>query len=180
MLVHLESGNFDLLNDAAAGKIFTAYLQDADTLKNVWESPKGVKEGVFSVSLDASVKHIEFCLDLEKQVDDDEVEDEGLPVGFNFYVSPASGRTLPEGEIGPDAQRALELVLQAEEISLNWRTLLDHFDFLRNREAQHALMSSQILSRVMTWTILEAALVITMAVGQVLYWRKFFEQRRYL
>jgi hypothetical protein len=41
-------------------------------------------------------------------------------------------------------------------------------------------MTEQILSRVMSWTLIEAALVILMATAQVIYWRKFFEQRRYL
>jgi hypothetical protein len=57
---------------------------------------------------------------------------------------------------------------------------VDHFDFLRNREAQHQVLTSQILSRVMGWTLLEAGLVVAMALGQVMYWKKFFEQRRYL
>jgi hypothetical protein len=84
------------------------------------------------------------------------------------------------GEAGPDAKRALELVQRSVMINNDWQNLVDHFDFLRNREAQHAMLSSQILSRVMGWTLLEAALVVTMAIGQVMYWKKLFEQRRYL
>jgi hypothetical protein len=33
---------------------------------------------------------------------------------------------------------------------------------------------------VIGWSILEAVLVITMAIAQVCYWKSFFEQRRYL
>jgi hypothetical protein len=65
-------------------------------------------------------------------------------------------------------------------INSDWQNLVDHFDFLRNREAQHHVLTSQILSRVMGWTLLEAGLVVCMALGQVMYWKKFFEQRRYL
>jgi len=119
-------------------------------------------------------------MEVIKDIDDDEVEDEGLPVGFNLYVRSTLERTLPEGEGGPDAKRALQLVQDSIDIVAQWRTLLDHFDFLRNREAQHNILTSQILSRVMSWTILEAILVVTMAVAQVMYWKRFFEQRRYL
>jgi emp24/gp25L/p24 family/GOLD len=175
-----RSGNYDTLNDAAGGKIFTAFIQDASTYKSIWESPRGSKEGVFSVTLDANVNFVELCFDIEKDVDDDVVEEDGMPVGFNVYVHPVLERTLPEGELGPDAQRALDLVSEADEVLLNWRTLLDHFDYLRVREAQHAMLSVQIMSRVMHWTLLEAVLVVSMAIGQVLYWKKFFEQRRYL
>jgi hypothetical protein len=41
-------------------------------------------------------------------------------------------------------------------------------------------LTNEILARIMGWTVVEACVVIAMAVAQVMYWRKFFEQRRYL
>lgn len=144
----------------------------------LWKSSDGDSEGKFAVDLDAK-KRVELCMELVTDVEDDQVEEEGLPVGFNLYLTSVE-HSLPEGEIGPDAQRALDLVQQATSIHLDYRSLLDHFDFLRNREAAHSALTASILSRVMTWTVIEAFLVISMAIGQVVYWRKFFEQRRYL
>jgi hypothetical protein len=62
----------------------------------------------------------------------------------------------------------------------HFQNLLDHFDFMRNREAVHVQLTNQINDRVMGWTIIEAILVITMAFAQVWYWKAFFERRRYL
>lgn len=72
------------------------------------------------------------------------------------------------------------ICLATTAINNDWENLVDHFDFLRNRESQHQVLTSQILRRVMGWTLFEAGLVICMALGQVMYWKKFFEQRRYL
>jgi hypothetical protein len=58
--------------------------------------------------------------------------------------------------------------------------LQDHYDFLRTRESINEALTDAIMSRVMGWTIAEACLVVFMAIAQVMYWRKFFEQRRYL
>lgn len=174
------SGNYDLLNDEADEDILEVTLELASEPHTVlWKSDKEESEETFSISVKGST-HCEMCFYLDDKVDDDKVNNGGLPIGFNLRVHPAVERTLPEGEVGPDARRAIELVQQVDDIVVSWQTLLDHFDFLRNREAQHTVLTSQILSRVMSWTVIEAILVIGMAVGQVLYWRKFFEQRRYL
>jgi emp24/gp25L/p24 family/GOLD len=57
---------------------------------------------------------------------------------------------------------------------------MDHFDFLRNREGMQWQLMRQTFSKIMGWTILEAILVIAMAIAQVCYWKSFFEQRRFL
>jgi hypothetical protein len=51
---------------------------------------------------------------------------------------------------------------------------------VRNREAVHQDMNDAILSRLSRWTYVEALLVVGMATAQVLYWKRFFETRRYL
>jgi len=188
----LLSGNYDILDDEASARSFAARLDEhahgsSTKRRNFWKSSDGAREGSFTVTIDDDVP-VEFCLLLDTKADDDQVVSgrdqvvfHGLPVGFSLYVRPATlPRTLPDGVDGPDAKRALDVVEKATNIYGDWRLLLDHFDFLRNREAQHTVLTSQILSRVMGWTLLEAFLVIAMATGQVLYWKKFFEQRRYL
>lgn len=112
--------------------------------------------------------------------DDDDSDLYTLQLGFNIRVKSKAQRALPDEELGPDAMRALELLEAASATEQQWQNLLDHFDFLRNREAIHRQLTGQINDRVMGWTIIEAVLVVTMAVGQVWYWKSFFEQRRYL
>ena len=113
-------------------------------------------------------------------LNDDSVFDEPIAIGFNIRIEYTNVRTLPEGEMGPDAKRALSLVDQMMVVQRNWENLLDHYDFTRNREALHERLTQQISDRVVGWSIVEAFLVVSMSIGQVMYWKKFFEQRRYL
>lgn len=132
-LVSITSGNYDILNDMAEGSVFRARIDMVDAPHDtLWKSEDKQTEERFSVPIKAK-QRVELCLDLDQSVDDDTVEDKGLPVGFNLYVSSAVERTLPEGEDGPDSKRALQLLEQADQIRMDWNNLLDHFDFLRNR-----------------------------------------------
>jgi emp24/gp25L/p24 family/GOLD len=151
----------------------------------VWRE-KGASESVFNVHVEGAPNRYRLCFLSPHPIDqeEEEVEDDLLPntlqVGFSFRVKSATQRSLPEMELGPDAQRALQLLSAASDAEQHWHNLLDHFDFLRNREAMQRQLMNQTYSKVIGWSILEAVLVITMAIAQVCYWKSFFEQRRYL
>jgi emp24/gp25L/p24 family/GOLD len=102
-----------------------------------------------------------------------------ITVGFTIRVHDIQ-RTLAKEEIGPDALRAIGLQKSAMHVTDQWENMHDHFNYMHYREAEHRRMSEQINDRVMGWTILESLLVVTMAIGQVMYWKSFFEQRRFL
>jgi len=150
--------------------------------KNVWSSDPNLSVEDFTVAVEGRTRY-RLCMESnalqEQDVDDDNLSNFDIQVGFDLRVQ-TEARALPDEELGPDAQRALDLVKAAAATERQWQNLLDHFDFLRNREAIHRQLSNQINSRVMGWTIIEAVLVVTMAIGQVWYWKTFFEQRRYL
>jgi len=151
-------------------------------INNVWTSNPNNAEEDFAVSVESN-KRYRFCMESnalqEKDVADDNVSNFDIQIGFDLRMQ-MEARALPDEEAGPDAQRALDLVEAAAAAERQWQNLLDHFDFLRNREALTRQLSIQINNRVMRWTLIEAVLVVTMAVAQVWYWKSFFEQRRYL
>jgi len=150
--------------------------------KNIWSSSPKESVEDFAITVESG-KRYRFCMQSnkleEKDVADDNLSNFEIQVGFDLRMQMAS-RALPDEEMGPDAQRALDLLQTAAAAERQWQNLLDHFDFLRNREAKQRQLSDQINDRVMGWTIVEAVLVVTMAVAQVWYWKSFFEQRRYL
>lgn len=116
---------------------------------------------------------------------EDEEEDDSLvarrfQLGFHLRVQSALQRALPDQELGPDALRAVSLLEAATDAEQHWHHLMDHFEFLGNREGVQWQLMHQTFARIMGWTILEAILVVAMAVAQVCYWKSFFEQRRYL
>lgn len=117
-----------------------------------------------------------------RQEEEDEPHFEGdyrTVVGFNIHVHEIE-RTLPDEELGPDALRAVNLQSSAMYVQDQWGEMRDHFSYMNYREAEHKRMSDQINERVMGWTILECLIVVIMAIGQVWYWKSFFEQRRFL
>lgn len=59
-------------------------------------------------------------------------------------------------------------------------TMSDHQEYMRGRENRHSVLADTTLSRIVQWTVLEAVVLILISCGQVLYLKKFFEQRRYL
>ena len=147
-----------------------------DTGDSMHQVPSGTQEGDFVLNhLKASSK-FSICFQNNANPDDDENE---FDVGFNVrFHKPI--RTLDDGESGPDGKRARLLADKASDIHQDWDILEDHFEFLRNRDGIHYLMNAEIMRRLTRWTYIEGFLVVAMAVGQVMYWKKFFEKRRYL
>ena len=155
--------------------------QSISPTKKLWKSSEEESEAIFSVTVMEPNQRLALCFRAEwDQAGDDYVASiREVEIGFGLQVHPMP-RTLPDEENGPDAQRALDLIQSAISVETDWSNLMDHFSFLRSREATHIKLTSEILDRIMGWTIVEAFVVIFMAVGQVLYWKKFFEQKRYL
>ena len=182
MFSHTRSGNFDLLDDSVDGSYITAWITKVAGHRGVgqtlWHSEEDEHEEDFRLTVDAVGKY-ELCFELETDPENDEYA-ETYAVGFNLRLTPAVERALDEQAAGPDTLQALALIESARAVEGNWNNLVDHYVYLRNRENAAVQLSQQIQDRVMGWTILEALLVITISVGQVLYWKKFFETRRYL
>jgi emp24/gp25L/p24 family/GOLD len=193
--MYKHSGNFDCWEETdalvRACRHIEAYLDGPltvhDSRQFVWRSTEGLAEEVFRVTLDGTKSNkyrlcfqsLPLSKEEEEEMDDDQFPN-SLQLGFNFRILPAVQRSLPDVELGPDALRAVQLLEDASNAEQHWHHLVDHFDFLRNREAIHAKLMSQTSSKVVGWSIVEALLVITMAIAQVCYWKSFFEQRRYL
>mmetsp|Transcript_35400 Transcript_35400/g.85666 ORF Transcript_35400/g.85666 Transcript_35400/m.85666 type:complete len:325 (-) Transcript_35400:260-1234(-) len=171
-------GSFECLEDDVETKELSVTLTDLDNGENVYESPAGSLEGDFRLEnvLNGPDRYsLCFQNNYEKGADDDEYS---FDVGFNIRVH-TPPRALEEEE-GPDNERATKLIEKAGRIHEDWDVLRDHFDFLRNREAIHKKMNDQIMSRLTRWNTIEALLVVAIATAQIMYFRAFFEKRRYL
>lgn len=156
-----------------------ATVRDENNNKEIkWKSSNESTQEIFRVEVEPSRYSLCFTSEITAE-DNEEREEEGAMVGFSLRWIPPP-RALPDGEEGPEAKRALQLVDTASLVDNDWQNLLDHYDFLRMREANHRELIEAIFSRLWKWTLIEAFLVIFMAFLQVVYLRKFFEQRRYL
>lgn len=169
----LRSGDFDLLDDDLSSTPISARLESDE--KILWSSHSTDTEGIFEVTTHVGGKH-RLCLENGKHFKDDGLQ---RHIGWAIRVR-KQARALQEDVIGPDQERALELVNWAEALGEEWESLLDHYGYLRDRETTHTVMSASIMSRVVRWTILEGLSLFLIAFCQVMYLRKFFEKRRYL
>ncbi|CAB9521586.1 transmembrane emp24 domain trafficking protein 2 [Seminavis robusta] len=170
------SGSYDCLDDDVDGTMIKVSVKNEQTKEIKWKSGPEQTEGMFRLHVDPA--RYELCFQSEVP-DDDEAAHDATGVGFALRCIPPP-RTLPEGEEGPEAKRALQLVESASNIDQDWQNMLDHYDFLRTRESNHRELIEAIFTRLWKWTLIEAVLVVFMAFLQVMYLRKFFEQRRYL
>lgn len=170
------TGNFDCLNDElSADPISVVLIDHTDDDNEIWTSAYGVSEDEFDIHLKRGGR---FSLCLRNGMGKAN-DDQDRAVGFAFRVRPPS-RAMDDKEQGPDGERALQLVEWASDLSEGWETLLDHYDFLRERENVQKELEEATLQRVVRWTLLEAVLLISIATAQVMHLRKFFEKRRYL
>lgn len=171
------TGSFEVLHDDVDSYELAVKISKLDNGESLYESPADIQEGDFT--LEDVQPSSKFSICFQNNADDDDIENE-FDLGFNVRFDKRPTRTLDDGVSGPDGERASQLIDKAAKIHQNWNILQDHFDFLRNREGIHYGMNEEIMNRLSRWIYIEAFLVIAMSVGQVMYWKKFFEKRRYL
>ena len=163
------------MEDDVCDDTFSVDVSELLSNQKLFNPEGGTREGVFKLEKKISPgARYALCFH-----NDDSSVEKPISVGFSVRLTNAP-RTLPNDEIGPDSKRALQLVNKATAIHQDWQALLDHFDFLRNREAVQTQLSDGTLSRLQRWTWIESILVAGMATAQVWYWKRFFETRRYL
>lgn len=155
---------------------FSATITELPKGHIAYQAPKGALEGSFKVETNPQSTRYSICFHNNARDDD---EDNDFEVGFSIRVSNPI-RAMDAGELGPETEKAFKLVEQAANIHEDWAVMLDHLDYAHNREAVNEELANSILHRLAKWTYIEALLVIGMATGQVMYWKKFFETRRYL
>ena len=176
---HTLRGDYEVLNDEDIDtNEIRVSLYEKYNHTEIWVSNPELDEEIFAVSVDPGLS---FLLCFESLIDNDSNDPRKIHVGFNVRLHniPVRASMKPE-EKGPDTEMALTLIERAYDIEDSWESLLAHFDYLRQREGSHERLTKQILARLLSWSLIEAALVVTMATCQVMYWKKFFEQRRYL
>jgi len=172
------SGNYDCLDDEISPAPIGVTLYDSKQTP-IWRSQRGASEGTFSIT--GSGK-FELCIQNGRQGSDDYVADKDgfdRQVGFAVRVVPPSSRG-QDGEAGPDNRLTTNLLDLSANLMEGLHTMSDHQEYMRERENRHALLADMTLNRIMQWTILEAIVLTLISCGQVLYLKKFFEQRRYL
>lgn len=173
------SGNFDCLDDDLEAGVVGVTLYDEKSTP-VWQSYTGATEGSFSLY---GSGRFELCIQNGQLGSDDKFyPKDGIAreVGFAIRVAPQSQRGMEDGKAGPDDRLTSHLLEQSAKLMDGLHTMMDHQEYMRGRENKHSVLAEMTFNRVVQWTVLEAIVLALIACGQVLYLKKFFEQRRYL
>lgn len=116
-------------------------------------------------------------------IDDDNFDYQnydGKPRNIAFNVRVRAEMKSEEGD-GSTANGSSNRVLtMASRLKDKLDLLMDHQEYIKSREEQHRDIMEKTYSLLMKWTILEAFVLICVATSQVIYFRKFFETKRYL
>ena len=121
-----------------------------------------------------------LCITNGIEYDDDTGKEDDRQVGFAVRVRPATIRAQEDNVEGPDTRVMTNLIEMSEDLLDDFQDLNDHQAYLKVREAEHRDLTEQTYARIVRWTVLEAIVLMSIAGGQVMYLKKFFEQTRYL
>mmetsp|Transcript_2598 Transcript_2598/g.3990 ORF Transcript_2598/g.3990 Transcript_2598/m.3990 type:complete len:244 (+) Transcript_2598:40-771(+) len=178
------SGNFDCLDDNISPDPVSVILYD-ERMNVMWRSQRAVPEDTFSV---ATSGRFSYCISNGFDGDDDiSGKADGIPrnIGFTIRVrEPQRGLDFNTQNgtktEGPDDFKTAQLLKATAKLIEGLETMEDHQSYLRSREASHRDLVERTFRRVVRWTVLEAIVLVCVSGGQVMYLKKFFEQRRYL
>jgi hypothetical protein len=171
-----------MLDDGLSSDPLSLIIMDASNERILWRSRRGAKEGNFKVDLNENQK-ASFCLQNgllttgrgKKKQPTNKPHPDGLErtVGFQFVVEPRSVVT----EVFSQNSK---LVKAATGLNRELMSLMSHHEYMRSREGTHRELVERIFSQLLVWAILESLAVIAVAAGQIIYFRRFLETRRYM
>eukprot|EP00562_Extubocellulus_spinifer_P031685 CAMPEP_0178713808 /NCGR_PEP_ID=MMETSP0699-20121125/19650_1 /TAXON_ID=265572 /ORGANISM="Extubocellulus spinifer, Strain CCMP396" /LENGTH=213 /DNA_ID=CAMNT_0020362725 /DNA_START=313 /DNA_END=954 /DNA_ORIENTATION=+ len=171
------SGNYDQLDDEISADPLRVTLYD-EAEKKLWSSAVGAPEGKFSVTSPGGRNML--CITNGIEYDDDTGNADDRHVGFAVRVRPATVRAQEDAVEGPDSRVMSNLIEMSEDLLDDFQDLNDHQAYLKVREAEHRDLTEKTYARIVRWTVLEALVLMSIAGGQVMYLKKFFEKTSYL
>lgn len=168
------------LNDEVMStKPLYIYLTADGSKGPIYASPLGAGDGDFSV---ISKGRHEFCISNginHNPIDGTRRREDGVErsIAFTVHIRP---QYLSQFESGPETLPMANTVNLAQKLGDNLMMLLDHFEYLKKQEQIHRDLAKNTLGLLWKWTLLEAVVLIGIAVAQIHYLRRFFETKRYL
>lgn len=183
-------GDYELFGDAKTGdrvsaKPLLVYIMENNKQEGiVWRNQPGVSHGTFRVPLSQNLGYW-FCLQ-NSDHGPDNMEPEGehpdhiaRTVGFEVRVETIVPPVKPVPALFT-TDHSDEWLARSKEVQEEMRAMMHHRDFMRVREADHRALVEMTFASTLSWTLMEAVVVIAMAIGQILYFRRFLEQKTYL
>lgn len=182
-------GDFELIDEGGQGltsEPLLVYVMEArKTDKILWRSPPMSDRGSFRVPISAeNSSGYWICVQNTSHGPDNREEEPEHPdhrarvVGLTYRVE--KFRDDKPAPLVFSDQRHYEWMEKSIQVEQELRVLVSHHDYMRVREMDHRRVVERTFGGTLQWTLAEAAVVIGMAAGQVLYFRRFLERKTYL
>ena len=173
-------GNFDLLDDGVSPDPLSVVVLDIQDENVLFRSRRRAREGIFKINLKPE-QWVNLCIQNgivtagRGRKTTSERKHDGLDrtVGFEYSVEPKDENQ----ELITQSDR---ITKASRDLAREIRNLYNHHTYMRTREAKHREVVEQTFSQLMVWIILEVCAVILIAAGQIMYFRRFLERRRYI
>lgn len=173
-------GNYDLLDDSKrSADAVSVLIMDASNSRILYRSRRGSNEGNFKVEVTSGQK-LSVCLQngiwsagKRKTPQNRPHDGEQRTVGLTFSFEEKNAAQELHNQ-------SAKLVSAAQGLIREISRLQDHYGYMRAREAMHREVVEGTFSKLMSWTLLQGTAVVLVALGQILYFRRFLERRRYI
>jgi hypothetical protein len=175
-------GNFEVLDDKLSAQPLSLIVTDVALSKMKHRSRRGARDGTFKVSVDAKEKTY-ICIQ------------NGLVTGDGGMTRESVGRSKSDNlprtvgiDITVEAQNVhnelhennANLLARSLDLTRELGRLRNHHEYSQAREAIHREVVETTFSKLMAWAIAQSAGVVVIAVGQIMFLRRFLERRRYM
>jgi len=173
----LLTGNYEMLNPNLSPDPLLVYIMEND--KVVWHSKPGHSFDTFHAKCQKDKKYW-LCIQnsshgpLSEGQEPRHPDEETRKVGFNYRMHAEPKAVAAEW----DSDKSEEWMDISMEIADDLSDMEDHIGYNKRREADHRSLVEKTFSDVLLWTLMEAAMVVLSALGQVLFYRRYLEKKQ--
>jgi hypothetical protein len=175
------SGNYEMLDPRISAEFLLVYVMQGDTV--VWHSKPNAPYDRFHIPLQDHQRYW-ICLQNSMHGPLSEGHEEahhadGIVryVGFNYRVH-VSSRPVSVSLSQQEEEKFYDWLDKSNDITDGLSDFQDHFNYIKAKEAEQRSLVEATFSACLTWTFLEAAMVVCMALGQVLFYRRYLEKQQ--
>ena len=185
--IKLLVGNYEVLDDGGGGRNadpLLAYVMEAFSPEQtmLYRSVPGEVQGAFRVPVQPG-RGYWMCLQNSAHAPDNPNDEPEHPdhkprmVGFTYSLQDIFEKPAPLAFSDENKDEWLD---KSSQVETELKALMNHHEYLQMREADHRFVVEQTFSYLMVWSLAEALLIIVGSVGQVMYFRRFLERKRFL
>lgn len=183
--VRLLQGHYQILSDPADRTPDTVHMfvmDDEDTV--FFKSIQGKINDNYQIAVGPNQKYW-LCVQNDsyhhygdiQMSQDKHPDDKDRQVGFGYRIQTmaqkAADATALDSHLTQWGQISNDMIIASEH-------LMQHFEYMRVRETAHRAVVEKTFSDIFLSALAEAIMVLVVAVGQVFYFRRFLETKRYL